>query len=61
MPEPSTADRLRTTLRSRLETLLAGWSPEQYPDLVQQLDNFATEMVSDQVVVPATPAASLPP
>jgi hypothetical protein len=55
------ADRLRATLRSRLETLLAGWSPEQYPDLVQLLDHFASEIVTDPAVVPAGSAGALPP
>ncbi len=54
------ADRLRATLRSRLEGLLEGWSPEQYPDLVSLLDQFATEIVADPTVVPAGSSGALP-
>jgi EmrB/QacA subfamily drug resistance transporter len=43
------ADQLIATVRARLETLLEGWSPDQYPDLVRLLDTLATE------VIPATP------
>jgi DNA-binding MarR family transcriptional regulator len=39
------ADRLIANVRSRLEGLLAGWSPEQYPDLVKLLTEFAAEVV----------------
>ena len=35
---------------ARLENLLEGWSPDQYPDLVRLLDNLATE------VIPTSPA-----
>jgi hypothetical protein len=54
------ADRLRATLRSRLEDLLAGWSPEQYPDLVSLLDHFANEIVSQETLVPAASGGTLP-
>ena len=54
------ADRLRATLRSRLEALLEGWSPEQYPDLVSLLDHFADEIVTQDTLVPATTAGALP-
>ncbi len=48
------ADRLLAHIRDRLENLLEGWSPEQYPDLAKLLDEFATE------VIPATqPVQSL--
>lgn len=40
-----TADRLTSAVRARLEGLLEGWSPEQYPDLVHLLDNFAKDIV----------------
>ena len=53
------ADRLRATLRARLEALLQGWTPEQYPDLVGLLDQFANEIVADPTVVPAATAAAL--
>jgi len=43
------ADQLIGVVRTRLEHLLEGWSPEQYPDLVKLLNTFASE------VVPATP------
>jgi EmrB/QacA subfamily drug resistance transporter len=43
------ADQLIDAVRDRLEGLLAGWSPDQVPELVQLLDNFATE------IVPGTP------
>ena len=45
-----TADRLTSAVRERLETLLEGWSPEQYPDLVHLLDHFAAEIVSGSTV-----------
>ena len=53
------ADRLRATLRARLEVLLDGWSPEQYPDLVRLLDQFSAEIVTDPSVVPAASAGAL--
>ncbi len=53
------ADRLRATLRSHLEGLLEGWSPEQYPDLVSLLDHFAREIVSQEMLVPAAPGGTL--
>ena len=43
------ADRLICTVRSQLEKLLEGWSPEQFPELVQLLDEFACD------IVPGTP------
>jgi EmrB/QacA subfamily drug resistance transporter len=45
------ADRITAAVRERLEGLLEGWSPEQYPDLVQLLDHFAAEIVSGSPVV----------
>jgi EmrB/QacA subfamily drug resistance transporter len=39
------ADDLVAAIRSRLEDLLKGWSPEQYPELVQTLNNFAADIV----------------
>jgi hypothetical protein len=54
------ADRLRATLRSRLEGLLEGWSPEQYPDLVSLLDHFADEIVTQETLVLATTPGALP-
>ena len=45
------ADRITAAVRDRLEGLLEGWSPEQYPDLVQLLDHFAAEIVSGSTVV----------
>jgi hypothetical protein len=39
------ADHLIDVVRSRLEGLLSGWSPEQYPDLVQLLNQFAADIV----------------
>ena len=41
----ATADQLVAAVRARLERLLEGWSPEQYPDLVRLLDTFATEVI----------------
>jgi hypothetical protein len=46
------ADQLIEAVRNRLEELLHGWSPEHYPDLVQVLDQFASE------IVPGTPVLS---
>jgi len=43
------ADQLIGTVRNRLEKLLDGWSPEQFPELVQLLDEFACD------IVPGTP------
>jgi EmrB/QacA subfamily drug resistance transporter len=39
------ADQLIDAVRSRLESLLQGWSPEQYPELVHVLDRFASDIV----------------
>jgi EmrB/QacA subfamily drug resistance transporter len=44
------ADELLDAVRSRLESLLEGWSPERYPELVTVLDKFASDLV------PARPA-----
>jgi len=43
------ADQLIETVRNRLERLMEGWSPEQFPELVQHLNQFACD------IVPATP------
>ena len=43
------ADQLIHTVRSKLEKQLEGWSPEQFPELVHLLDEFACD------IVPATP------
>ncbi len=43
------ADQLIRTVRSQLEKLVGGWSPEQFPELVQLLDEFACD------IVPGTP------
>jgi hypothetical protein len=40
-------------VRSRLDDLLEGWSPEQYPELARVLDRFASD------IVPGTPAKAL--
>ncbi len=53
-----TADRLLAVVRARLEDLLAGWSPEQYPDLVHLLDNFATEILSEPKVPSGAPTGA---
>jgi DNA-binding MarR family transcriptional regulator len=39
------ADKLLVTVRDRLEKLLQGWSPEQYSDLVNVLNQFAAEVI----------------
>ncbi len=54
------ADRLTSAVRDRLEALLQGWSPEQYPDLVHLLDQFATEILSEPTMAAAS-AGSLGP
>jgi EmrB/QacA subfamily drug resistance transporter len=46
------ADQVIDTVRERLESLLDGWSPEHYPELVKVLGQFASE------IVPGTPAMS---
>ena len=58
-PAIEIADRLRATLRARLEGLLQGWSPEQYPDLVALLDQLANEIVSEESLVPAASGGTL--
>jgi len=50
------ADKLITTVRDRLQGLLEGWSPEQYPDLVHLLDSFASEIVSGSTAATTVPA-----
>jgi hypothetical protein len=50
------ADRVTEAVRQRLEELLKGWSPEQYPDLVKLLDQFATEIVGDEAAKSAIDA-----
>ncbi len=47
------ADQIIETVRSRLDDLLEGWSPEQYPELARVLDRFASD------IVPGTPAKAL--
>jgi hypothetical protein len=39
------ADQLIDAVRTRLNGLLQGWSPEQYPELVRLLDQFASDIV----------------
>jgi len=51
------ADRLTTAVRERLQGLLEGWSPEQYPDLVQLLDHFANEIVVGSTAASTAEAA----
>jgi hypothetical protein len=46
------ADELIGAVRQRLEGLLEGWSPEHYPELVQVLGQFASD------IVPGTPVLS---
>jgi predicted MFS family arabinose efflux permease len=50
------ADRLTSAVRDRLQGLLEGWSPEQYPDLVHLLDNLAADIVSGSSVATTVPA-----
>jgi EmrB/QacA subfamily drug resistance transporter len=54
-----TADQLTTAVRDRLEALLQGWSPDQYPDLVRLMDQFAHEIVVDSKAVTTAPAGAL--
>jgi EmrB/QacA subfamily drug resistance transporter len=44
------ADRLIATVRAKLQTLLEGWDPESYPDLVRLLDNLAVEITSSSTL-----------
>ena len=46
------ADQLIDAVRTRLEGLLDGWSPEHYPELVHVLGQFASD------IVPGAPALS---
>ena len=55
------ADRMTTAVRDRLEGLLRGWSPEQYPDLVRLLDQFANEIVTDPKAVSTASAGAIGP
>ena len=55
------ADLLTTAVRDRLEGLLRGWSPEQYPDLVRLLDQFANEIVTDSKAVSTASAGAIGP
>jgi hypothetical protein len=47
------ADRLLATVRDRLDKLLDGWSPEQYPDLVHLLSEMAAEVIPARESLPA--------
>jgi EmrB/QacA subfamily drug resistance transporter len=52
------AEDLSRQVRARLESMLDGWSPEQYPDLVKLIDRMAQEIVSDPKELTASgPAA----
>jgi DNA-binding MarR family transcriptional regulator len=42
------ADTLLVNVRTRLENLLEGWSPEQYPELSKLLNDLAAEVVPDR-------------
>jgi EmrB/QacA subfamily drug resistance transporter len=46
------ADHLIEAVKKRLDGLLQGWSPEQYPELARVLDQFASD------IVPATSSAN---
>jgi hypothetical protein len=50
------ADQLTAAVRQRLEEMLQAWSPEQYPDIVKLLDQFANELVRDEGVRSAVKA-----
>jgi hypothetical protein len=41
----ATADQLVDAVRARLVGLMDGWSPEQYPELVNVLNQFASDLV----------------
>jgi EmrB/QacA subfamily drug resistance transporter len=47
------ADTLLATVRDRLEKLLEGWSPEQYSDLGNLLNEFAEEVIPTRQPLPA--------
>jgi len=55
------ADRLTSAVRERLQALLEGWSPEQYPDLVHLLDQFASEILTEPTMASAAPAGAIGP
>jgi DNA-binding MarR family transcriptional regulator len=55
------ADQIIAAVRTRLERLLAGWTPEQYPDLVQLLNTLATEVIPATPTLAATSPAALTP
>jgi EmrB/QacA subfamily drug resistance transporter len=50
------AEQLTVAVRQRLEEMLRAWSPEQYPDIVKLLDQFASELVRDEGVRSAVQA-----
>jgi EmrB/QacA subfamily drug resistance transporter len=50
------ADQLTAAVRQRLEEMLQAWSPEQYPDIVKLLNQFASEIVRDEGVLSAVKA-----
>jgi EmrB/QacA subfamily drug resistance transporter len=52
------ADQLIDAVRTRLNTLLQGWSPEQYPELVHLLDQFASDIVPGTHAVAGVPVGS---
>jgi EmrB/QacA subfamily drug resistance transporter len=55
------ADQLIAAVRARLENLLEGWSPEQYPDLVRLLDNLAGEVIPARPTMAGSTPGALQP
>jgi EmrB/QacA subfamily drug resistance transporter len=55
------ADQLIAAIRTRLESLLEGWTPEQYPDLVQLLNTLATEVIPAAPTLASTSPGALTP
>ncbi len=55
------ADQLIDAVRTRLSGLLQGWSPEQYPELVRLLDQFASDIVPGTHAMAGVPAGSSAP
>jgi len=47
------ADQLIDAVRARLEAILDGWSPEQYPELVTLVDRLATDLVPAIAAAPS--------
>jgi hypothetical protein len=53
------ADWLIDAIRSRLERLMEGWSPERFPELKESLDQFACDIVPSAPTVVSSGSVAL--